>query len=170
VFVELPDDRLGVAFVELPDDRLGVAFVELPDDRLGVVFVELPDDRLGVVFVELPDDRLGVAFVELPDERLGVAFVELPDDRLGVVLVELPDERLGVVEEGFLVPVLDDGFVLVVDELRDDVEPVTLVPDCLVVVFPEFCTDVFDELLVPLPDDGRVELFELRDGVTLGRA
>jgi hypothetical protein len=151
------------------DDRLGAAFVEPPDERLGAAFVEPPDERLGAAFVEPPDDRLGVVLVEPPDDRLGAVLVEPPDERLGVVLVEPPDERFGVVEDGFLVPVLDDGLV-VVDELRDGVDPATLASDCLVAVLPEFCTDVFDELLVPLPDDGRVELFELRDGVTLGRA
>jgi hypothetical protein len=148
------DERLGVVVV--PDERLGVVVV--PDERLGVVVV--PDERLGVV--EVPDERLGVVVV--PDERLGVVVV--PDERLGVVVV--PDERLGVVEaeDGFLVPVLDDGLV-VTEELLDGVEFVT--PDCLVVVPSELRTDVPDELLVPLLD-GRVELLELLDGVETGLA
>jgi hypothetical protein len=97
--------------------------------------------------------------------------VELPDERLGVVLVELPDERLGVADvpdDGFLVPVLVDGFV-VVDELLEGVEPATLLPDCLVVVPPEFLDGVLDELLVTL-SEGRVELVELLDGVDTGLA
>jgi hypothetical protein len=163
-------ERLDVELSEL-DERLGVAVVELPDERLGVVVVELPDERLGVVVVELPDERLGVVVVELPDERLGVVVVEFPDERLGVVVVELPDERLGVADvpaDGFLVPVLVDGLV-VVDELLEGVEFVMLLPDCLVVVPPEFLDGVLDEILVTL-SEGRVELVELLEGTDTGLA
>jgi hypothetical protein len=181
IFYLLPDDEL-FEFLFLDDElfefrdgelsefdeRVGVAVVELPDERLGVVVVE----RLGAAFVELLDERLGVVVVELLDERLGVVFVELLDERLGVVVVELLDERLGVVtEDGFLVPVL--VFVAgLVDELREGVEPVTLLPDCLVVVVVAFelLDGVFDELLVVTLPEGRVELVELLDGVDTGRA
>jgi hypothetical protein len=178
VLGELPEDRLGVVVLgELPDDRVGlVVLVELLDDRLGVVVLgELPDDRLGVVvFGELPDDRLGVVVLgELPDDRLGVVVLgELPDDRLGVVVLgELPDDRLGVIEdvpeEGFLVPVLVAGLV-VIDELPEGVEFTSLLFDCRVVVALELLDGVLDELLVTLPD-GRVELVELLDD-TVGLA
>jgi uncharacterized membrane protein YqjE len=164
-YLLLLDDELLSEF----DERVGAAFVEFPDERLGVVVVELLDERLGAAFVELPDERPGAVVVELPDERLGAVVVELLDERLGAVVVELLDERLGaVVEDGFLVPVL----VLVaglVDELREGAEPVTLLPDCLVVVSFEFLDGVLDELLVALPE-GRVELAELLDGVDTGLA
>jgi hypothetical protein len=136
----------------------------------------LLDDEFELLDFELSDERLGVVVVELLvlDERLGVVVVELPDERLGVVVVELLvlDERLGVVEDvpedGFLVPVLVDGFV-VADEFLDEVEFVTLLPDCLVVVSLETLDGVLDEVLVPLLE-GRVELFEVLDDVDTGLA
>jgi hypothetical protein len=134
----------------------------------------LPDEELfELLFLdeefELPDERLGAAFVELPDERLGAAFVELPDERLGAAFVEPPDERPDVVEDGFLVPVLVDGFVVTV-ELLEGVEPVTLLPDCRVTVPLELLDGILDEFRELPTDDGRVELAELLDGTDTGRA
>jgi hypothetical protein len=57
---------------------------------------------------------------------------------------------------------------VVTGEFLDGVELVALLSD-LVAVPPELRTDVLEEPPVPLLD-GRVELFELRDGVATGRA
>jgi hypothetical protein len=158
----------------LPDDEL-FELLFLDDDELELLDFELSvfDERLGVVLVEVFDERLGVVLVEVLDERLGVVVVEVFDERLGVVVfVEVFDERLGVAdvpEDGFLVPALVEGFVVVV-ELREGVELVALLLDCRVVVVSfELLDGVLDELLVTLLE-GRVELVELLDGVDIGRA